>query len=53
VEIEREEEAKDNRGEELKRESDTKALSINKINTSSLKLKRVRKARFNSLLDKG
>jgi hypothetical protein len=53
VEIEGEEEAKDNRGEELERESNTKALSINKMNTSSLELKRARKARFNSLSDEG
>jgi hypothetical protein len=53
VEIEGEEEAKDNRGEELERESDTKVLSINKMNTSSLELERARKARFNSLLDEG
>jgi hypothetical protein len=53
VEIEGEEEAKDNGGEESERESDTKALSINKMNTSSLELERARKARFNSLSDEG
>jgi hypothetical protein len=53
VEIEGEEEAKDNGGEESERESDIKALSINKMNTSSLELERARKARFNSLLDEG
>jgi hypothetical protein len=53
VEIEGEEEAKDNRGEELERESDIKALSINKMNTSSLELERARTARFNSMLDEG
>ena len=53
MEIEGEEEAKDNGEEELERESDTKALLINKMNTSSLELERARKARFNSLLDEG
>ncbi len=49
----KEREEEENREEEAERKSDTKASSINKMNTSSLEIKRAKKARFNSLSDEG